>query len=233
MPQAMHYLQEELDISGTPIICYNGALVVHQEDIIYNESIPFEITRKVAQIGTVHNLHVSLYRNQEWFVPQMDQWAAREVHNTRTEPTVQDLAETLNYFEKTQNKGGAHKIMFMGDADKMELAFAKAEKLFSSQLHLYRSKDTYTEISPKGISKKTALELLLKARFPEVKMSQVVAFGDNYNDIELLAGVGYGVAVENARTEALSAAKYSTLHHKEDGVADWLEKNLLNKKTTP
>jgi len=233
MPQAMHYLQDALDIFGTPIICYNGALILDNDQVLHTESINYEIIKQIVAIGIEHDLHVSLYRNDEWFVEQMDQWAAREVNNTRTQPQIQSLATSLAYLEKTKDQGGAHKIMFMGDADNMDLAFAKAEKLFSSQLHLYRSKDTYTEISPKGISKKSALELLLKAKHPNIQMSEVAAFGDNYNDTEMLAGVGYGIAVENARPEVIAASKYSTLHHKKDGVADWLEKNVLNKKTTP
>jgi hydroxymethylpyrimidine pyrophosphatase-like HAD family hydrolase len=57
-------------------------------------------------------------------------------------------------------------------------------------------------------------------------MDQVVAFGDNYNDIDLLQQVGIGVAVGNARPEVKAVANFITLHHKEDGVADFLEKNF-------
>jgi len=232
MPQAMYYLQESLGILESPIVCYNGALVKHQDQVIHDESIPFEAIKAIAAVGVANGLHVSLYRGTEWFVSQMDQWTAREVNNTRTEPTVQDLSKTLDYFDETQDVGGAHKIMFMGDADYMDLAFAKAEKHHSSQVHLYRSKDTYTEISPRGISKKSALEMLLKAKYSNITMSQVAAFGDNYNDTEMLAGVGYGVAVDNARDEVKAAARFQTLHHKNDGVAIWLQENITHKKTT-
>jgi hypothetical protein len=231
MPQAMYYLQEALNIMGTPMICYNGALVLHKDDILHTETIPIEIIHQIAAIGVENDLHVSLYRNHEWFVEELDQWTAREVHNTRTQPTVQSLAASLAHFENTRQSGGAHKIMFMGEKGKMDSAFAKAEQLLASKLHLYRSKDTYTEISPKGISKKSALELLLQQRFPEIDMSQVAAFGDNYNDTEMLAGVGHGVAVENGREEVKNAARHIAGHHKKDGVALWLEENVLHKKS--
>jgi hypothetical protein len=225
MPQAMYYLQEALDIVNSPLICYNGALVLHGSDILHELSIPFEEIKKLTEIGQEHDLHVALYRNQEWFVPVMDQWAKREVNNTRVTPTVQDTSVTLNYFKQTQDQGGAHKIMFMGDEVNMNVAFAKAEQLLGPKVHLYRSKSTYTEVTPSGTSKEVALRKLLELRYPEVDMKNVVAFGDNYNDTDMLAAVGYGVAVENAREVVKKAARFITSHHKEDGVALWLEQN--------
>ena len=67
-------------------------------------------------------------------------------------------------------------------------------------LHLYRSKDTYLEIAPLQISKASALSQLLQAEL-NIDMKEVIAFGDNYNDIEMLKAVGCGVAVGNAKDE--------------------------------
>lgn len=225
MPQAMYYLQEALCRSEMPVICYNGALVLDKKVPLYSTTIPFSDMDSIAQIAMEHELHCSIYRADEWFVPQMDHWAHREINNTRVSPQVQDLKSTLAYFKQTQQQGGAHKIMLMGDSGAMDSAFAKAGTL-PSQLHLYRSKDTYTEISPRDISKKTALELLIAKRFPEVEMQYVAAFGDNYNDVEMIDGVGHGVAVDNARDEVKAVANYVTAHHKMDGVAAWIEKYL-------
>lgn len=226
MPRAMYYLQDALNIIGSPIICYNGALILHNSEVLFELSIPFDELKILTEIGEQYNLHVAHYRNDEWFVPVMDQWALREENNTRVTPTVQNTSETLDYFDATRNQGGAHKVMFMGDEVAMNLAFAKAEQLLSSKVHLYRSKGTYTEITPKGTSKEVALRKLLEHRFPEIGMENVVAFGDNYNDTQMLAAVGYGVAVANGREVVKNAARFITSHHKEDGVAKWLKDNI-------
>ncbi|AGC76058.1 hypothetical protein LX97_00732 [Nonlabens dokdonensis] len=225
MPQAMYYLQDALDIMGEAIICYNGALVLHGDEVLFELGIPFDEVQALAAIGEEHGLHVAFYRNEEWFVPALDHWANREINNTRVHPTVQSTAVTLDYLKETSEKGNAHKVMFMGDEDGMDLAFAKAEKELTSKVHLYRSKNTYTEITPKGTSKEVALRKLLEFRFPDIAMKNVVAFGDNYNDTDMLKAVGYGVAVENGRDEVKKAAAYITAHHKKDGVAIWLEEN--------
>lgn len=223
MPQAMYYLQELLNRSEMPVICYNGALIKDQDEVIYSTTIEYALLEQLAQIAVNHNLHVSIYRDDEWFVPALDFWAQREINNTRVQPIVQEVSDTLEYFKHTREKGGAHKVMFMGDEVAMNLAFAKAESLPSS-LHLYRSKNTYTEISPVSISKKTALELVLQSKFPKVVIENVVAFGDNYNDVEMIDAVGYGVAVSNARDAVKKVARFETAHHKEHGVALWIEK---------
>ena len=83
---------------------------------------------------------------------------------------------------------------------------------------LYRSKPTYIEISHKSISKKTGIEVLLKNCYPALSMKNVVAFGDNYNDIEMLEAVGLGIAVANANKEVLAIADIITDSNKDDGV---------------
>ncbi|MGB3590428.1 MAG: HAD family hydrolase [Nonlabens sp.] len=225
MPQAMYYLQEALNIENTPMICYNGALVLDNEKVLYSIDIPLPQIEKIIQIADANQLHLSLYRDKEWFVPAMDYWATREENNTRVTPIVQDLAATMRYLGNTRDKGGAHKVMLMGDAMAMNKAFEACELEIKKLVHLYRSKDTYTEITPRSTSKLAAIELLLDEKYPELGLENIVAFGDNYNDEEMIKAVGYGVAVENARDIVKQAARYTTLHHKKDGVAYWLARH--------
>jgi hydroxymethylpyrimidine pyrophosphatase-like HAD family hydrolase len=53
-----------------------------------------------------------------------------------------------------------------------------------------------------------------------------MAFGDNYNDLEMLAQCGLGVAVANAREEVKQKAKHVTLSNTEHGVAKFLRDNV-------
>jgi hydroxymethylpyrimidine pyrophosphatase-like HAD family hydrolase len=85
------------------------------------------------------------------------------------------------------------------------------------------------EIAPKPISKATGLKKILDQGYA-IEMNEVVAFGDGYNDIDLLQQVGWGVAVENAFPEVKAVANEITKHHKEDGVASTLARIFLDKK---
>ena len=113
--------------------------------------------------------------------------------------------------------------MCMGEPAELDALVDYIENNHNEQIIGYRSKPTYLEISPKSISKKTSLEALLNHQYPELGLQNVMAFGDNHNDIDMLNAVGVGVAVENAIAEAKDAADHRTACNIEDGVALFLE----------
>ena len=151
----------------------------------------------------------------------MDYWAKREEFNTKVTPVIKLGQAVLSTWEKEGK--GAHKIMCMGEENEIHALYQWLENTFSNDLTLYRSKPTYIEISHKSISKKTAIEVLLKSEYPTFSMENVVAFGDNYNDIEMLKSVGMGVAVANAKEEVLKIANKVTDTNVNDGVAKVLQ----------
>lgn len=60
-----------------------------------------------------------------------------------------------------------------------------------------------------------------------IDMSEVVAFGDDYNDIDMLKGCGRGIAVANALPEVKTAADEVCAGNMDDGEAKWIEENML------
>ena len=52
-----------------------------------------------------------------------------------------------------------------------------------------------------------------------VNLSEVISFGDNYNDMDMLKCTGMPIAMENAVEDAKKAAKYVTKTNNESGVA--------------
>ena len=64
-----------------------------------------------------------------------------------------------------------------------------------------------------------------------IAMSDVVAFGDDYNDIDMLKGCGRGIAVKNALDEVKAAADEVCASNMDDGVAGWIAENVLKAVT--
>lgn len=221
MPRAMFHLQKELGITNLPMIAYNGALLIDQEKVLYSSEIDSKIAKQIAEFCQNTSIHTSLYHNDEWFVPAMDYWAERERNNTKVIPQVNPISKTLETWLEQQK--GLHKIMCMGEENEIERLAIFLQKEFKNEVIGYRSKATYLEISPRNISKRTAIDILLKVKYPTIGLENVIAFGDNYNDVEMLQSVGVGVAVENAISEVHAIAKNKTLSNKDDGVAIFLE----------
>lgn len=60
-----------------------------------------------------------------------------------------------------------------------------------------------------------------------IDISKIAAFGDDYNDIEMIKAVGMGVAMGNAIKEVKAIAKYIALSNDEDGAARFISDNIL------
>ncbi len=60
-----------------------------------------------------------------------------------------------------------------------------------------------------------------------IKQNEAVYFGDDNDDIEPIKNCGVGVAVSNAISEVLDVADFITESNDMDGVARYIEKNIL------
>lgn len=95
---------------------------------------------------------------------------------------------------------------------------------FDCRLQCYRGERWYSFL-PKGSGKISAIRAL--SGISGIGTEEIVAFGDDSNDVEMLRFCGKGVAVANAVPEAREAADEMTLSNDEDGVARWLADNCL------
>jgi Cof subfamily protein (haloacid dehalogenase superfamily) len=77
----------------------------------------------------------------------------------------------------------------------------------------------------KEAEKMAAIEATAKNK--DIEISDIIAFGDDYNDIEMIKKCGIGVAMENGTDEIKKIAKYICGNNNNDGVAKWIEKNIL------
>lgn len=78
------------------------------------------------------------------------------------------------------------------------------------------------EVAAAGVNKGATLAGL--ATGWGIDASDVVAFGDMPNDVDMLAWAGMSVAMANGHPEVLAAASEVGPHHAEDGVAQVLER---------
>ena len=119
----------------------------------------------------------------------------------------------------------ATKLIARSDQIKPDQLLEIARGLNIAGLELTHSNAPFIEIAAAGITKARSLEKLCQSR--GIPREAVVAFGDAPNDRPMLEWAGHGVAMQNAHANLLEIANEVTLSNLEDGVAVWLEKNLL------
>lgn len=103
-------------------------------------------------------------------------------------------------------------------------AFNIANKVSDCRVICYRGENRYSFIN-KNAGKVQAIKAL--ANYLNIELSNIIAFGDDINDLEMLQECGYGVAVSNAVKEVLNVADYITNSNDEDGVAKFIDRNLF------
>ncbi|MEM1332355.1 MAG: Cof-type HAD-IIB family hydrolase [Actinomycetota bacterium] len=96
--------------------------------------------------------------------------------------------------------------------------------ILPSRLTLGCSGVPFVEVTAAGVDKASTVARIA-ARLG-IGPHDVVAFGDNANDLELLAWAGLGLAVDNAVDEAKRVADDVIGHHADDSVARWIEARL-------
>ena len=220
MPKSMVYLQERLGIEQEPMICYNGALILKENRVISSITIEMPVIEAVFQCSRENKVKLGLYFEDEWYVEEMTERVRKEIFNTRAEPDFMAMEEVIKEW-KTKGKS-AHKIMCMGTEENIDRIFPVLTKEFGHSLHIYRSNATLIEIADKRVSKLSGIKTVLEEFYP-FSLENAVAFGDNYNDMEMIKAVGCGVAVDNAREELKEIADVVTDHFKEDGVAKYVK----------
>ncbi len=115
-------------------------------------------------------------------------------------------------------------IKIVGHGDPYTIAELRPRAVERLGHHLYvtQTAATLLEVLHPEVSKGAALRRI--AHLLGVDRTEVVAFGDNHNDLDMLEFAGIGVAMGNATAEAKAVADMVTAGNEEDGIAVALER---------
>ena len=152
------------------------------------------------------------------YVDRMSEWA--ESYGQRTEIDViyvDDLREVAGR--------GLTRIVAVGDDDDIEELERSLNPVLSKRMLVMRSLPYFCEILHPNGGKEDALAWMCD-HFG-IDRSETVAFGNGYNDVQMLEWANVGIAVGDAVPEALAAANRIAPPFKEHGVARVIEE-LLN-----
>lgn len=214
----------ELGLFG-PIVVNNGAVVkeVATGRTLYAGYFPQEqlppLLGLLREMGLPAVLLTDRYPDYDFFVDVAED--GNEYHteyvtlNRDMARVVEDLAAVR--CEKATQVNVFHTYPTLLAAER-KIGEAMDGKVSSVIISHVKYKGCSLEIAAPGSSKWKALRWLAEQR--GIQPEEIVAIGDDVNDVQMVRGAGYGVAVANARDEIKAVADYVTRHPNNLGVEE-------------
>ncbi len=189
-----------VELHGVPWICYNGAEIYENGRSIYQNFLSTADTRQIIEM--VYALAPTCTVGLE-----IDNILYLNRHMDRPSPfQVANLIDVAN-------QPSAKVLFFQQNADELAPLLAALPKRARVMLS---DKYRLVQILALGTDKVEALRFLL-TRWG-LSIENVIAFGDDVNDVDMIRESGIGVAVNNAVPEVKAVADRITLSNDEDGV---------------
>ena len=206
--QNCHSFLEKLE--PNILISSGGALIKYNNEYIYKNLFSNGRTSELIKI-----IRTVCGDNVEITVDTID----RHYWNYKTDPKQTDTSWGDSIWTDYNN--------FSDEALKIcaEIFDEKSSLLLGSKINdcdMVRFSDGYWyKITKKGATKENAIKIICD--MCDIKLSDVIAFGDDYADIDMLKLSGVGIAMGNAINEVKKSADIIIGSNDDDGIAVYLE----------
>ncbi len=209
----------DLPVEG-PQIIENGAVIadIRTGQIYHEQLLPAEyvlaVLETLRQIGFHRAYHTlsRVYADND--APRVRQWYDPPV------PPVIEIENVASLYPEP-----CIKLVGIGAESMLRAQRQALMDRFADQLYVTQSSFDLLEFLHPGVSKEHGLQTI--ALDLGIRPDEIVAIGDNHNDIGMLRFAGLGVAMGNAHEEVKSEADHVTLSNAEDGVAVVIEDVVL------
>ena len=214
LPYAMSL---NLDI---PLITYNGALIKYSRsgETLFHRPLDAGLAEKVLKLFQRRGWYIQAYVGDVLYVRDRDAYARRyEEISGMTAVPLGDKIYTI--------AGPPTKLLAIAEPENIPDLAAELSAAFGEEIYLTVSKPNYLEMMDPAVNKGAALAFL--ANHFGLDSSEVMAIGDSLNDLDMIKYAGIGIAMHNARDEVKAAADAVTGANDADGVAEAVEKYVL------
>lgn len=199
-------------------ICDNGAYIVENGKPVSVEIIPPDCVRRlILATEGMEQVRLILCGRHGMYHHSYDDRFASEINSFYLNHIITDnlLAVEDDIF----------KVAICDLRNPATGTFQTLESLFGQELALQLSGPMWMDAMNPGVNKGAALEKIQRKRgiFPE----ETMAFGDYYNDIELLARAKYSFVMANAREDIFQYGAYRCKSNNESGVLKAIEEYVF------
>ena len=205
---------------NNPIICYQGAVVRTRNKILWQKPIKNKIALEIIKYLKEKNIHTHVYNNDTLYVEDDDKRIMNAYCNNRgtTYVVVKDFAELkLNDVPKI--------LGVIEDKNLMQEIKKELSEKYKGILTIVQSSPIYLEINDIEASKGKALDFLKE--YWNLSNNEVIATGDQDNDIELLEHAGIRACVGSNSQKLKDIATYHCASVNSDELVDLIERLVL------
>ncbi len=212
----------DLPLRG-PQIMYNGALIadIQTGSVLHEQLVPPDSILDALDMLRDLQLYRAYHTHQHVYADQ-DTPNARNWYRPPVPPTI-EIPDVASIYPQP-----CLKLAAVGSETTIREKRAALEQRFAGQLYVTQSARDLLELLHPAVSKGHALTIL--AQMLGIAADEIVACGDNHNDIGMLRFAGLGIAMGNAHDEVKAAADFVTLSNAEDGVAAAIEQLILSRR---
>ncbi|MBI5034318.1 MAG: HAD family phosphatase [Chloroflexi bacterium] len=202
------------------IICDQGGTIrdAHTNTILFEKRMPLELARDVL-VHLPTDVAVLVCLDEEFYVPRLT-----DMERSFTESHQKHLHQIPDI--ATWLPKDPQKIAFVVEPDDAPALLANLRARYGDLAQVVRSHARFVELTHRDVSKGKAVEWL--AQYWNIPREQVLAMGDQENDVSMIEWAGIGVAMGNAIAEAKAVAQFIALNDDQDGAAIAIEKFVLN-----
>jgi Cof subfamily protein (haloacid dehalogenase superfamily) len=209
-----------------PVITYNGALVkdVATGEVIYQRMLPKEYAREVLALVKELSYPVNLYFNHgedRLYVDRVS--AAVRRYSRQSSVPFFEVPDLMALLDRDPIK-----LVVIKEEEALDALIEESRRRWGEAIYVTKSEPTYLEFLHPEATKGRGLAAV--ARYFGVPREEIMAIGDSFNDLEMFKYAGFSVAMGNAREVVRRAADYVAPPCQEDGVAQVLERFVLDQE---
>ena len=201
------HIAEELGIDS--YVAFNGAYAVYKGETIYRNPLDREWLDDIAR-------HAAALRHPIVYLAERNCFATDREHP--------DVGVSFDMLKVDPPEGGERFDIRREDVYEIMLycRFHDEPHYAAYKNHAFiRAHEVYMDVIKQGETKAKGIEEMIRRL--GIAPAEVVAFGDGFNDVEMLTFVGMGVAMGNAPEGVRAAANYTTRRVEDGGIRHALE----------
>ncbi|WP_408069238.1 Cof-type HAD-IIB family hydrolase [Butyrivibrio sp. JL13D10] len=205
-----------------PMICYSGALIIDENNnILHSEGFGANEARKILSFIEDGNFPCTwnIYSEELWIVND------RSDERVRIEEDIVEVSATEGNIELLPKDAVVGKLLCMCESDDICDIEDELKKRFPD-LSIVKSSDVLLEIMGKDITKASGIKRLCTDM--NIPLSKAVAFGDHFNDAQMLKAVGFPFLMGNAPDEMKKEFSCVIGNNDEESIASALQSLGLN-----